>query len=365
MRPSIVRNSLLTTSDGRLSCPSGPGAPPLAPWPVVAEQHRRPDLRVEDDVVLAHEVVGLGVLVVPPGAPGVRVAGPAGPLDGRRQVADHRVEPDVDPLVVAVPPAVERHGDAPVEVAGDRPRLEVVEQVERELEHVRPPVAFLGLQPGAERVGERGQVEEVVLLLDEQRGLAVDLRLRVDQVGRVELVAAVVALVAARARVAADRAGALDVAVGQRAAGGRRDRAERGLREDVPVLQQGEEDLLGDRVVVSGRGPGEQVIAHAEVGEVVADDTVVPVDELPGGDAFLVRLDLDRGAVLVGAGDHQHLVARHPLVPAEHVARDARSRRRGRCAAGRWRRARPPRSGCACGLADDMVKAYGLWRGRR
>jgi len=116
-----------------------------------------------------------------------------------------------------------------------------------------------------------------VLLLDEQRRLPVDLRHGVDQVGRVELVAAVVALVAARVRVAADRAGALDVAVGQRAAGGRGDRAERDLREDVPVLEQGQEHLLDDRVVVAGRGPGEQVIGHAEVGEVMPDDAVVPV----------------------------------------------------------------------------------------
>ena len=233
------------------------------------------------------------------------------------------------------------------------------------LQHVRPPVAFLRLQVRAERVGEGGQVEEVVLLLDEQRGLAVDLRLRVDQVGRVELVAAVVALVAARGRVAADRAGALDVAVGQRAAGGRRDRAERGLGEDVPVLQQGQEDLLGDRVVVTRRGPGEQVVGHPQVGEVIADDTVVAVDDLPDADAFLVRLDLDRGAVLVGAGDHQHLVARHPLVPAEHVARQPEA---GDMAdVPRAVGVGPGRRGqdVLCGLADDMVKAYGQWRGRR
>ena len=74
------------------------------------------------------------------------------------------------------------------------------------------------LQPLAQRVGQRRQVEEEVLRLDELRRLAVDPAARVDQVDRVELVAAVVALVAARAVVAADRAGALDVAVGQGAA---------------------------------------------------------------------------------------------------------------------------------------------------
>ena len=320
LRPSIVRYSLETTSVGRFSGPSGPGSPPRAPEPGVAEQHGRPDLGVEDDVVLAHEVVRLGVRVVPPGPPGVRVAAAARPLDRRGQVADHRVEPDVDPLVRPVPPAVERNRNAPVQVPGDGPRLQVIEQVEGELEHVRAPLARLGLQPAAEHLGERGQVEEVVLGLDEDRRLAVDLRPGVDQVGRVELVAAVVALVAARARVPADRAGALDVAVGQRAAGGRRDRAQRDLREDVAVLEQAEEDLLGDRVVVARGGPGEQVVGHAQAGQVVDDDPVVPVGQRPGRYALGVGLHLDRRAVLVGAAHHQHPVSRHPLVPAEHVA---------------------------------------------
>ena len=87
-----------------------------------------------------------------------------------------------------------------------------------------------GVEPVAERLGEGRQVEEEVLGLDELRRLAVDPATRVDQVDRVELVAAVVALVAAGAVVAADRAGALDVAVGQGAPGGRRDRAQGGLR---------------------------------------------------------------------------------------------------------------------------------------
>ena len=304
---------------GRLSAPSEPGVPPLAALAAVAEQHRRPDLGVEDDVVLAHEVVRLGVRRLPPGPPGVRVARPPRPLDRRRQVPDHRVEPDVDPLVRAVPPAVQRHRDAPVQVPGDRPRLQVAEQVERELEHVGPPLPALALQPGPQRVGERGQVEEEVLGLHEDRLLAVDLRPGVDQVGGIELVAAVVALVAAGAREPADRARSLDVAVGQRPAGRRRDRAHGRALEDVAVVVQALEDLLGDRVVVPRGGPGEQVVGHVQAEQVLGDHPVVAVGQLPGGHALGVGLDLDRRAVLVGAADHQHLVARHPLVPAEHV----------------------------------------------
>ena len=64
----------------------------------VAHQHRRPDHRVERDVVLAHEVVGLGFGVLPPPLPGLGVAAALRPLLGRRQIADDGVEPDVDPL---------------------------------------------------------------------------------------------------------------------------------------------------------------------------------------------------------------------------------------------------------------------------
>lgn len=53
-----------------------------------------------------------------------------------------------------------------------------------------------GLQPLPERPGQRRQVEEEVLGLDELRHLAVDPGPRVLQVDRVELAAAVVALVA-------------------------------------------------------------------------------------------------------------------------------------------------------------------------
>ena len=221
--PSIVRYSLDTTSVGRLSSPKTPGSPPRLPLPGVAEQLGRPDLAVEGDVVLAHEVVRDRLRVVPPLAPALGVARAAGPLDRGREVADDGVEPHVEPLGRVVAPAVERHRDAPVDVAGHRPRADVVEDVQAELDDVGPPGARRRalLEPRAQRVGERRQVEQEVLGLDEHRCLAVDPAARVDEVGGVELVAAVVALVAAGLAVAADRAGALDVAVGQGAPGRR------------------------------------------------------------------------------------------------------------------------------------------------
>ena len=115
-----------------------------------------------------------------------------------------------------------------------------------------------------------GQVEEEVLGLDELRRLAVDLAARVDQLVGVELVAAVVALVAARLGEAADRAGALDVAVGQRAARRRADRPAGRLLDHVAVGVHLAEHLLHDGVVVARRRAGEEVVGQAEVGEVLA-----------------------------------------------------------------------------------------------
>ena len=68
--------------------------------PAVAHQHRRPDDRVERDVVLADEVVRPGRRILPERPPGVRVATALRPLLARREIADDRVEPDVDALVV-------------------------------------------------------------------------------------------------------------------------------------------------------------------------------------------------------------------------------------------------------------------------
>src|SRR5690606_10582570 len=98
-----------------------PGAPAA-----VAEQHGGPDLGVEDDVVLAHEVEGLGPAVLPPLPPPLGVAAALGPLDRRRPAAEDRVGPDVEALVGLVAPPLQGARHTPAEVAGDRPGLEVV-----------------------------------------------------------------------------------------------------------------------------------------------------------------------------------------------------------------------------------------------
>src|SRR5215216_2029055 len=146
--------------------------------------------------------------------------------------------------------------------------------------------------------------------LAEDRGLPVDPRARVDQVDWVELSAAVVALVAARGLEPAVRARALDVAVGQRVAGGRRERDLHRLFDDEALVVKRAENVTDDPVMVLGRGPCEQVIRETEVAEVLANDAAV----LVGGDH-------DRRPVFVRSTDHEDLIAAQTVVAGENVRR--------------------------------------------
>jgi hypothetical protein len=200
--------------------------------------------------------------------------------------------------------------------------LGVVEQVEAERPDVGPP-AVLRLDPRPQLGGEGGQVEGEVGGRLEHRRQAVDLGPRLDEVLGVELVAAVVALVAPGAVEPADRAGALDVAVGQRAAVAGRESGQLLDLDDAALGEDAPEQLAHHLVVVGGGGPGEQVVGQAQAPQVLDDQGVVAVGQLLRGQPLLVGGDRDRRAVLVGARDHQHVVTRQAGPARPDVARQA------------------------------------------
>ena len=289
----------------------------------VAEEHRRPDHRVEDDVVLAHEVEVARVVVLPPLAPRVRRPAALRPLDARGEVADDGVEPDVDALRV-LRVARHRNGHAPIDVARHRARLQVPDEAEGEVAHVRAPVR-LRRQPLLELGRERGQVEKQVRRLAELRRGAVDDRPRIDEVDRVELVPAVVALVAARVRVLADRARTLDVPVGQRAARRGGERPECGALDEVALVVERPEDVLRDLVVVARRRACERVEREPQANVVVEDERVVAIGQLTGRHALSVRRHHHGSAVLVRPAHHEDVVAFEPVIAGEDVGRHARA----------------------------------------
>jgi hypothetical protein len=95
----------------------------------------------------------------------------------------------------------------------------------------------------------------------------------------------------------------------------------RGLLQHVAVGVHGLEQFLRHGVVVARGRPREQVVGQPERGEVLDDDTVVAVGQFARGHTLLLGLDEDGRAVLVGAADHEYVVAGHAHVPAEDVGR--------------------------------------------
>ena len=213
-----------------------------------AQQNRRPDHRVERHVVLADEVVDAGIRRLPELPPRLWFPARLRPLHRRREVADHRLEPDVDPLLF---PSLERHRHPPRDVARDRPILQPFPQHSpREVEHVRPPVLLALCQPLRQRLLKRRQPQEVMLRAAQLRRRPRRPRARIDQIHRVQLPTAGVALIAPRPRVPAVRAGALDVAIRQKPPRFRV--VEQLLRcpVEVPVLQQPPEQIVRHLPVV-------------------------------------------------------------------------------------------------------------------
>ena len=212
----------------------------LGTLPLIAKQLARPDLGVEGDIVLAHEVVGGGGRVGPEIPPSVGIAAAVRPFDGGRQVAYDGVEPHIELLSRIILPAFHGNGNAPVDVAAHGAGTNIRQQVEGEFENVGPPIVP-GLQPCGEFLGERGQVEKEMLGFYKLWGFPIDFGDRVDKVRWVELVTAVVTLVATGPIGTADGAGTLNIAVGQRAAGGGRNGPHGGFLQHVAVVVQSPE----------------------------------------------------------------------------------------------------------------------------
>ena len=166
-----------------------------------------PEEAVEADDVLADEVVDLGLGVLPPVLEGLPARLGPGPEGGH--VADGRVEPDVEVLVLVA-------GDLEAEigrVAGDVPAAEGLVEPLQEL----VGGAFVGVigEPFPEEVAAGLELHEELLAPAHDGLAAADGAVGVPEVGGVVRRAADRAVVAVAVGRAAARAGALDEAVGQ------------------------------------------------------------------------------------------------------------------------------------------------------
>ena len=281
-------------------------------------EHRGEDDAVEDDVVLADEVHHLRILALP-------VLLPVGREVLRRgDVADRRIEPDVEHLAFG---PLDRHGNAPVEVAAHGTRLQAAVQPALALSvDVRFPLLVSFENPLAEESLVLVQRQVPVLRLALHGHRSRHGAVRVDQfVGR-ERRAALLALVSVGAVVAALGAGAHDVAVGEERLRLLVVILHRSLLDELALVIELAEEGRGGRGVRRRRGARIDVERHAEPLERALDELVVAIDDLLGRDALLAGLDGDGHAVFVGAADRDDVAALQAQVARIDVRRYVDSR---------------------------------------
>jgi hypothetical protein len=104
------------------------------------------------------------------------------------------------------------------------------------------------------------------------------------------------------------------------------ERPERLLFEEVALVVERAEEILGDPIVVRRRGSREQVVREPQSLHVLPDEPVEPVRRLRGRLSRGVGRDHDRRAVLVRAADHQHVVPSKAVITSERVRGDAKPR---------------------------------------
>eukprot|EP00166_Cyanidium_caldarium_P000929 ctg_1404.g427 len=259
--------------------------------------------------------------MLPPGAPSI----PITPCRrGDAEVTDGRVEPHIEHLVGET---VQRHRNAPLQIAGDAARFQAVAQpAAGHGQRVVAPAAALGcrVDPSLQRIGQARQLQEEVARGTHLGHTAGQRRSRSHQLGRVQQVAALVALIALGVLVAATRTGAVHVAVGQKLARLHIIQLRHGLLRAVPIVVYLPEDLLTYLGLARRRGAPKMVETQVEPAINVPVQPVVLVAQLSWCDALLGRLGLGGRAVLIRAADEQHVHPGLSQVAGVHVRRQHR-----------------------------------------
>ena len=162
----------------------------LGPRLARTNQSRREDHSMESDIVLAHELIQLDVvLVLPPLLPEVCV--------GRRDrnIADRSIEPDIEDLVGEL---VDGDFGAPLEIASDASAEQaLLEHGSREADRVGGPLALDGglCDPLLKLGLDLGQVDEDVLAGLDHRGSVTGGALGINQLHGIDKLTTAIALV--------------------------------------------------------------------------------------------------------------------------------------------------------------------------
>ena len=205
--------------------------------PTIAHKHRRPDYGVERDIVLAYEVIGLGISL-PKITPPLLIATGTRPLLARREIADYRLKPHIDSLILK---AGHGYRDAPLYIPGNGPVLQPFgEKVDSEVEYVGLPVR-LTFHPIEKLLVKSAEAEKKMLRFPDLREGGAYSAIGVDKLHGIEGLAAIIALISPCPFEAAIRACALHIAIGQESVATGAVKKRHGVLIDMALILQSEE----------------------------------------------------------------------------------------------------------------------------
>ena len=266
-------------------------------------EHRGPEQRVEVQDVLADEVVQLRRRIR--GQEVVELeSGALAELGEAAEVADRRVEPDVEVLSGRI-------GDLEAEIRRVARYVPVLESLREPLLELARD-AFLdrpALHEPGQPLLERAQLEEIMLRFAPDRRRSADHRDRILEIGRRVGRAAVLAGVSVLIRRAAHRANAPDVAIGQEHFRALVVCLPDALLIDAAALAKAQIHPVADRPGFGRMRRAVVVEADQHVGQVAPMFAVHPVDQRLRRDTLGLRLEHDGRPMGVVGADVITLVA--------------------------------------------------------
>ena len=269
--------------------------------------HHGEDNAVEHDIVLTDEVNEPRILILPPFLPIAPTSGIAFTQFFRiGHIADRRVKPHVEHLSLS---PFNRHGNAPVQIAGHRPRLKI---------HIKPrltlpidirtplfmPVENPLLQPLLIFI-ER-QIPVLRLLHDRHR--TADGRFRIDQFRWREVAPTFLTLVAISPRVMTMRTFTRDITVSQKLMSLLVIILLRRFLRQLPLVIKLAKESRRHLMMRLTRRPTIDIKRNAKFLKRILNKLMIAVNDILRRDPFLSGTDSDRHAMFVRPTDEHHLL---------------------------------------------------------
>ena len=275
------------------------------------------------NIILPDKIIRLAVVILPERLPPARVSRQFRILDRRRQVPDHRLKPDVQAFPFL---ALDRNRNAPVQIAGNRPSMQVVRlnRSQRLPDDVRAPAVLTRFQERDNRPLKLPQIQIEMLRVAELRNAPIRLRSRVQDLFRLQQITALVALIPAGVLIAANITGPFNISV----------RKELSLRNRIPLLfrrpvqiavfPKRQKNVLRNLKVILRMRTGKKVIRNPDIHQHIQKTLMETLVNLRRRRPLVLSANRNRRPMRVGPGQNNRIIAHQAMRPAENIRRQVR-----------------------------------------